>query len=116
MADRREAANMALLRLDPPENFDFRKPDDWPRWKRRFEHFRIASGLSASESMQQVSTLLYCIREEAESVLSSTSATEEDRKDYKKVLQKFDEHFKVRNNVIYERARFNRRCQRDRET
>ena len=115
MDKRRAAVKMAQLRLDPPETFDFRKPDDWPRWKRRFEQFRIASGLSGSTNVQQVSTLLYCIGEEAESVLTSTNASDDDRKDYKTVLQKFDEHFKVRHNVIYERAKFNRRCQQDGE-
>ena len=32
-------AAMASIRLAPPEPFDFSKPDEWPRWKRRFEQF-----------------------------------------------------------------------------
>ena len=107
---------MAQLRLEPPEQFDFRKPDDWPRWKRRFGQYRVASGLESSSELQQVSTLLYCIGEEAESVLISTDATADDRKEYKKTIAKFDEFFSVRRNVIYERARFNRRSQLQSET
>ena len=30
---------MALLRLQPPEQFNFKNPDNWPRWKRRFQQF-----------------------------------------------------------------------------
>ena len=48
-------------------------------------------------------------------MLTLTNATEEERKDYKTV-EKFDSFFKVRKNVIYERARFNRRSQQSGET
>ena len=57
-----------------------------------------------------------CIGEEAETVLDSTGLTEEERKQYATVLWKLDEHFKVRQNTIFERARFNRRYQQERES
>ena len=107
---------MATLHLIPPEPFNFKAPDEWPRWRTRFEQFRVASGLSGDSAAKQISTLLYCLGEEAESVLSSMNATDEDRKDYAAVMNKFDEYFKVRHNVIYERARFNRRSQQPGET
>ena len=49
-------------------------------------------------------------------MLISTDATADDRKEYKKTIAKFDEFFSVRRNVIYERARFNRRSQLQSET
>ena len=49
-------------------------------------------------------------------MLTSTNATTDDRKDYELVLGKFDDFFKVRKNVIYERAQFNRRNQQSGET
>lgn len=107
---------MAQLRLQPPEPFNFKDPDDWPRWKRWFTQFRTASGLVDESDDKQVSTLLYCLGEEAESVLHSTNATERERGVYETVLQKFDDFFKVRNNIIFERARFNRRGQLQGET
>ena len=102
---------MAQLRLEPPAPFNFRTPDDWPHWKRRFEQFRVASGLVSDGEVKQVNTLLYCVGEEAEAVLTSTNATEEDREVYDTVVAKFDAFFKVRRNVIFERAKFNRRSQ-----
>jgi len=60
--------------------------------------------------------LLYCIGEEGESILASTNATDEERKSYTAVVDKFDAFFKVRRNVIYERARFNHRSQQQDET
>ena len=60
---------------------------------------------------RQVSTLLYCLGEDAEEVLDTTRISEEDRKKYEKVVEEFDNNFKVKKNVIYERARFNQRNQ-----
>ena len=45
---------------------------EWSRWKSRFEQFRYASGLSDKDDARQISTLLYCLGEEAEDVLKST--------------------------------------------
>ena len=61
--------------------------------------------------MQQVSALLYCMGEPADNVLTSTKISTEDRQKYASVVGKFDDYFKVRRNVILERARFNRRNQ-----
>ena len=97
---------MAQLRLQPPEIFNFRNPDDWPRWKRRFELFRVASGLVNDDASKQISTLLYCIGEEAEAVLISTNITEDERKVYDTVIAKLHTFFKVRRNIIFERSRF----------
>ena len=97
--------------LSPPAAFPFDTPDVWPKWRRRFEQYRVASGLSKESEERQVSTLLYCLGEEAEDILESTGITDEHRKEYSQVLSKFDTFFRVRKNVIIERAKFNRRCQ-----
>ena len=60
---------MASIRLQQPEPFDFKAPDTWPKWKRRFEQFRVASGLSTADAERQVNTLLYSMGEEADDVL-----------------------------------------------
>ncbi len=107
---------MASLSLEVPENFDFRSPDDWPRWKKRFQQFHLTSGLADEGEGRQISTLLYCLGGEAEDVLGSTNITEDERKQYSKVLEKFDSHFQVRRNLIFERARFNKCDQREGES
>jgi len=71
---------MASIHFQPPDTFDFRKPDEWLRWRKRFEQFRIASGLSAESEDRQVNTLLYCLGEEADDVLNLTNITDEARK------------------------------------
>ena len=107
---------MATVQLQPPDPFDFKKPDDWPRWRRRFEQYRVASGLAEESETRQVSTLLYCMGEEADDVLKSTNISAESRRKFETVLDKFDKFFKVRRNVIFERARFNRHNQREGES
>ena len=109
---------MALptVSFTPPQPFDFKKPDEWEKWKKRFELFLSASGLDKEEETRKVSTLMYCLGEDAEGVLVSTNIGDDDRKRYKEVMSKFDEYFKVRRNIIYERAKFNTREQREGET
>ena len=54
--------------------------------------------------MKQISTFLYCLGEEAESVLASTNVTDADHRDFDRIIAKV------------ERARFNRRNQQSGET
>ena len=107
---------MASVRLQPPSSFNFKEPDAWKKWKRRFEQYRQASGLAEEGDEKQVSTLLYCMGEDAEDTLASTDISSADRKKFDSVIDKFDAFFKVRKNVIFERARFNRRSQRPDES
>ena len=102
--------------LQTPASFTFNSPDEWPKWKRRFEQYRVASGLDKEDDVRQVSTLLYCLGEEADDVLTSTNISAESRKKFDDVIAKFDDFFKVRKNVIFERARFNQRSQGETET
>ena len=105
---------MATSTLKTPKEFPFHKPEEWGKWKARFQNYRVASGLGEKSQECQVSTLLYCMGEEAEGVLDATGITQANKKEYKKVLEKFDEHFQVRKNLIYEKAQFNQRKQEKR--
>ena len=90
-----------VMNLQPPTSFSFTKVDEWPKWKRRFEQYRQASGLVEKDEQRQVSALLYCLGEEAEEVLNTTRISEDDKKTYQKVIEQFDAYFHVRRNVIY---------------
>lgn len=106
----------ANIPLQPPGEFNFRCPDGWQKWKRRFTQYLQATGLAAGEDERKVSTLLYCIGEEGDQVLTTTNITEEERKSYATVIEKFDGYFQIRRNVIFERAKFNRRDQGEGES
>ena len=94
---------MASINLCPPALFDF---EEWCKWKTRFEQFCLASGLSGESGQRQVSSLMYCMGENAEEVLATTNITNERKKEYTEVVRKFDKYFKVRKNLVYECASF----------
>ena len=47
-----------LQQVQPPEKFSFNKPEDWQRWIRRFERYRVASALDKAPEENQVNTLI----------------------------------------------------------
>ena len=106
----------ATFQVATPEPFNFSRPEEWDKWIRRFERFRVASGLMSRDDHAQVNTLIYTMGDQADDVLRSLALSEEDRKTYSVVKEKFDSYFIRRRNVIYERAKFNRRKQEEGET
>jgi hypothetical protein len=105
----------ANITLKPPSNFDFRNPDEWPKWKRRFNQYLAATGLDQEGDVRKVSTLLYCMGEEGDDVLTSTNISAANRKKFDSVIGKFNVFFDVRKNVIYEHVKFNQRKQAEGE-
>ena len=86
---------MTSVRLQPLSSFDFKTPDEWPQWKCRFKQFCLAPGLLAEDDDRQVSTLLYCMGEDAEDTLAFTNISNADRKKYDMVIGQFDRFFKA---------------------
>ena len=107
---------MATFQVNPPDKFNFKLPEDWPKWLRRFERFRQASGLFEKSEEVQVNTLLYSMGDEADDILSTFGLTDTQKKEYKTIKDKFFEFFIAKRNIVYERAKFNRRKQEDNES
>ena len=76
----------SVVCLQPPAPFNCKSPDDRPCWRRRFQQFRKASGLTAEGTTKQVSALLYCMGETAEDVLTSTDISKGDKKKFDSVI------------------------------
>ncbi|UYV64395.1 K02A2.6-like [Cordylochernes scorpioides] len=98
-----------------PEPFNFSNPGDWPKWIRKFERFRQASGLINNPENEQVNMLVYCMGDNADDILLSCKIASDQLENYGKVIECFENHFIPRRNIIYERARFNQRCQQEGE-
>ncbi|UYV76749.1 K02A2.6-like [Cordylochernes scorpioides] len=90
-----------MAQIQPPETFDFSTPNEWPKWRKRFERYLVVSGMKKKEEADKIDLLMFEKEEEATKIDS--------------VLKAFDSHFCVRKNIIYERAKFNSRIQEDRE-
>ena len=107
---------MATIQVAPPEKFNFSSPEGWTKWIRRFERYRVASGLSAKPEENQVNTLIYTMGDEGDDILSSFGLGEEEKIKYDVVKEKFQGYFIKKHNVIFERARFNVRSQLEGES
>ena len=106
---------MAAFQVLPPEKFTY-KPEDWSKWIRRFERFRVASGLEEKSEESQVNTLIYSMGVEADDIVQSLGLTVEDQKKYDEVKKRLEDFFIIKRNVIFERAKFNLRSQQENET
>ena len=63
-----------------------------------------------------MNTLLYCLGKRAEDIITSFNLSESDAKKFDFVIERFNQFFIVKKNVIFERAQFNRRKQALSET
>src|SRR5436190_15567766 len=75
----------------PPSQFNFKQPQSWDKWIKRFERYSTLSGLDKSTSENQVTTLIYCMGEEAEDILSASNLTEDDKKDINKIKTMYND-------------------------
>ncbi|UYV76022.1 hypothetical protein LAZ67_13002171 [Cordylochernes scorpioides] len=103
------------IQVAAPEGFNFGKPNEWPIWFKRFQRYRIASELSEKSENEQVNALIYIMGDKAEEILILFNLSEAQINDYKLVVSKFQDYFIGKRNVIYERAKFNRRSQGETE-
>lgn len=107
---------VASVQLSHPEPFDFTNPSEWPRWIRRFERFRLASGLEEQSEEYQVNSLLYSMGDAADDILGVLPLTAGNKKKYDVVKAAFEQYCMGKHNVIFERAQFNMRCQQEGES
>ncbi|GFO22797.1 Pol polyprotein [Plakobranchus ocellatus] len=100
--------------LPPPKPFDGTS-ELWPRWRARFQRFRLCSGLSNKPEDEQVGTQLYSMGDIADDILSVVRL-DEAKATYNETLSALDGYFNSKKNTIFARARFNRRVQQSGES
>ena len=71
---------MATYQVPAPSNFNFRQPEEWSKWLRRFERFRQTSDLDKKNDEKQINTLIYAMGDEADDILKSFDLSESDSK------------------------------------
>ena len=86
------------------------------KWQRPFQMATTVYERETGDGESQVNTLIYSMGEEADDILVSFGLTTEEAKQYSVVKGKFEAHFVVKRNVIFERAKFNLRSQQDGES
>ncbi|UYV79919.1 K02A2.6-like [Cordylochernes scorpioides] len=101
---------------DEEQTFDFSTPNEWPKWRKRFERYLVVSGMKKKEEAVKIDLFMYLMGDRADDIFRTFKfEKEEEATKIDSVLKAFDSHFCVRKNIIYERAKFNSRIQEDRE-
>ncbi|UYV79403.1 K02A2.6-like [Cordylochernes scorpioides] len=104
------------LSHDNHETFDFSTPNEWPKWRKRFERYLVVSGMKKKEEADKIDLFMYLMGDRADDIFRTFKfEKEEEATKIDSVLKAFDSHFCVIKNIIYERAKFNSRIQEDRE-
>ncbi|UYV79219.1 hypothetical protein LAZ67_17001575 [Cordylochernes scorpioides] len=105
-----------MAQIQPPETFDFSTPNEWPKWRKRFERYLVVSGMKKKEEAEKIDLFMYLMDNRADDIFRTFKfEKEEEATKIDSVLKAFDSHFCVRKNIIYERAKFNLRIQEDQE-
>ena len=89
--------------LPLPTRFDgangLKQAERWIWWSRRFERYRIASGLKNKPKYEHVNTLLYAMGDCADDILA-TPHLDETKATYNEVRTALNRYFDVRRNLI----------------
>ena len=83
--------------VSPQGSFNFSQLQEWPKWIRRFERFRIAAELVAKDEEAQFNMLIYTMGDEADDILRSFKLSDADAKKYSVVKEKFNHFIRKRN-------------------
>ena len=109
--------------IQPPSRLDFSDAQrGWPEYKRRFERYRSASGLSDKSAQRQVDMLIYCMGEEAEEIANQitvrapTADEDADGTLFKRTVEAFDSYFNPRDNHLHYAVLLGSRVQQADET
>ena len=91
---------MASYQVSPPESLTFSKPEEWQKWIRRFERFRVASGLDTKSDERHINTLICSMRDETDDILGSFRLSKEDGKTFEVVRARLVSFFVRKRNAI----------------
>lgn len=102
----------------PPSQLDFsgNVSENLRKFKQRFNLFLEATGKTKEDGKTQVAILLNLIGEDGIEVFNTFKLEEEDAKDIKIVLDKFEEYCQPLKNVIFERYKFFNIAQKEGKT
>ena len=108
--------NSTIINTVPtPDRFSFSK-DDWKTWITHFERYRQATKINTASESSQINSLLLHMGAKVTKFLESHQCTETDFSTYRELKEFFDKKFTGTTNVIYARAKFNMRKQKEGET
>ena len=101
------------INVNPPDSFDFDRPEGWPAWSSRFTRYMSLSGLDQKPEDEKINVLLYVMGSKSGTIIKRflpAPAT------LQATLDAFDTAFIPKHHVIFHRVRFNKRDQQQGES
>ncbi|UYV84073.1 K02A2.6-like [Cordylochernes scorpioides] len=95
--------------LPPPSAFtiDQNDPNKWPKWRKKFENYIIASDFDSKTIQQQRAILLHIIGDSALEIYNTFGFEENSQSPtIKDIIDKYDQYFSPFKNTIYKRYIF----------
>lgn len=65
----KDMENIFLANIAPPEPFNFSLPENWDKWRKRFERYINVSGQCTKPAKEQIDLLFYIMGEKSEEIL-----------------------------------------------
>ena len=103
-------ATTMTMAISLPEKFLF-EALDWEHWLRRWERYRMVTGLDKQSEEYQVNNLIYAMGPKGEALMDAVNLSAENMNKYDVVKMKTQYHFIPKVNYTYQRALFNKRRQ-----
>ena len=94
----------------PPPELDFDNPR-WTEWRKRFEMYRMLTGLDKESQERQAITLQYCMGVKCSEIMTTLNLQEDEEKCYDTLIEKFSQYFKPKKNELRLRRSFHSRTQ-----
>ncbi|CAI6376903.1 unnamed protein product [Macrosiphum euphorbiae] len=102
--------------LKPPKELNIHEAHvEWPKWKKNFNIYKVAAGISKKKKDEQLAIFLHIIGEDAREVFD-TFETEGEVTELDKAIELFDLFYKQKINECVEAYKFNIREQKVGET
>ena len=91
-----------------PSSMDIRgdKVNNWASFRKGWNNYFIATAVNKKDAEVQVATFLCVIGNDCRSIFDHLPISEADKKDLSKVINAFEEYFKPKVNIVYERFQF----------
>lgn len=106
---------MESCRLPSPFNTNGNLANNWKIFKQQFEIYLLASEKMQKEKNIKAAILLNLIGEDGLQLFNNFNLSTADQKDVDKILDEFDKFCNPKQNIVYERYKFNQRNQKSGE-
>lgn len=81
-------------------------PENWKRWRQRFQNYLVASETNTKSEEVQCAQLLHYLGEEAMTIYNTFTFEKQEENKIEILLNKFEQYFVPRKNLTYERYKF----------